>query len=87
MTTRRQFMISVPAATAAFAVASHWLSGEAPARAQEAVSQPPLKGHFHPKGTVAAMSASDPKRTLASTLPNLVCRAEQIARVPRHLAN
>ena len=43
MSTRRQFMRSLPA----FAVAGHMLPGEGPARAEEPA---PLKGHFHPKG-------------------------------------
>jgi alkyl sulfatase BDS1-like metallo-beta-lactamase superfamily hydrolase len=43
MTTRRQFVQSLPA----FAVASHILHCEGPARAQQPA---PLKGHFHPKG-------------------------------------
>jgi len=69
MTTRRQFMISVPAATAAFAVASHWLSGEGPARAQEAVSQPPLKGHFHPKGNAPSKFTLEVLKKAKATLP------------------
>jgi alkyl sulfatase BDS1-like metallo-beta-lactamase superfamily hydrolase len=47
MTTRREFVQSLPAAGAAFAVASHLKLGESPARAQGTA---PLKGHFHPKG-------------------------------------
>jgi hypothetical protein len=47
MTSRRQFMQSIPAAGAAFAVAGHFLFDQGPARAQE---QAPLQGHFHPKG-------------------------------------
>jgi alkyl sulfatase BDS1-like metallo-beta-lactamase superfamily hydrolase len=47
MTTRRQFIQSVPAAGAAFAVAGHIVLDDSPARAQGAA---PLKGHFHPKG-------------------------------------
>jgi len=47
MTTRRQFIQSIPAVGAAFAVAGHLVLGESPARAQDI---PPLKGHFHPKG-------------------------------------
>jgi len=68
MTTRRQFMISVPAATAAFAVAGHWLSGEAPARGQEAVSQP-LKGHFHPKGKAPSKFTLEVLKKAKATLP------------------
>ncbi len=47
MTTRRQFIQSVPAVGAAFAVAGHIVLDDSPARAQGAA---PLKGHFHPKG-------------------------------------
>jgi alkyl sulfatase BDS1-like metallo-beta-lactamase superfamily hydrolase len=47
MTTRRDFIKSVPAAGAAFAVAGHMLFEDAPALAQGAA---PLEGHFHPKG-------------------------------------
>ncbi|MEI8213557.1 MAG: alkyl sulfatase dimerization domain-containing protein [Planctomycetota bacterium] len=47
MTTRRQFVQSLPAAGAAFAVAGHLVLDEGQARAQEPA---PLKGHFHPKG-------------------------------------
>ncbi|MDJ0993232.1 MAG: alkyl sulfatase dimerization domain-containing protein [Dinoroseobacter sp.] len=48
MTTRRDFMKSVPAAGAAFAVAGKIALDDSPAYAQ-ATSVPP-DGHFHPKG-------------------------------------
>ncbi|MDJ0858296.1 MAG: alkyl sulfatase dimerization domain-containing protein [Dinoroseobacter sp.] len=48
MTTRRDFMKSVPAAGAAFAVAGKIALDDSPAFAQ-ATSVPP-EGHFHPKG-------------------------------------
>lgn len=47
MTTRRQFIQSLPAAGAAFSVAGHMLLDESPALAQQAA---PVEGHFHPKG-------------------------------------
>ncbi len=47
MTTRRDFMKSVPMAGAAFAVAGHIVLDDAPAMAQGSA---PLEGHFHPKG-------------------------------------
>ncbi len=47
MTTRRQFMVSVPAAAAAFALADQFVFDVSPARAQQI---DPLQGHFHPKG-------------------------------------
>ncbi len=46
MTTRRDFVQSIPALGAAFAVAGTLTLDESPAQAQEA----PLVGHFHPKG-------------------------------------
>jgi linear primary-alkylsulfatase len=46
MSTRREFMQSVPAASAVFAVAGNLALEANPARAQPA----PLKGHFDPKG-------------------------------------
>ena len=47
MSTRRQFIQSVPAVGTTFAVAGHLVLNESPAQAQEPT---PLKGHFHPKG-------------------------------------
>jgi alkyl sulfatase BDS1-like metallo-beta-lactamase superfamily hydrolase len=47
MTTRRQFIQTLPAVGTAFAVAGHLVAGEGAAHAQEPA---PLKGHFHPKG-------------------------------------
>jgi hypothetical protein len=50
MPTRRRLIQTIPAATAAFAVAGRWL-GEASAQAQEATETATLAdGHFHPKG-------------------------------------
>ena len=46
MTTRRQFIGTLPAAGAAFSLAGQALLESGAARAQEA----PLAGHFHPKG-------------------------------------
>jgi alkyl sulfatase BDS1-like metallo-beta-lactamase superfamily hydrolase len=48
MPTRRQFIESLPAAGAAFAVGGNFLFDEKPARAQDAAA--PLDGHFHPRG-------------------------------------
>lgn len=47
MTTRRDFIQSLPAAGAAFAVTSNMLLDENPAVAQSAA---PAEGHFHPQG-------------------------------------
>ena len=68
MPTRRQFMQSLPAAVAPFAVGGHWLSDEGPARAQ-AVSQPPLKGHFHPKGKAPSKFTLEVLKKAKATLP------------------
>ena len=48
MSTRRQFIQSLPAVGTAFAVAGHLVLEDSPARAQAA--NVPLKEHFHPKG-------------------------------------
>ena len=47
MTTRRNFIKTIPAAGAAFAVSGHVLFDETPSLAQTTA---PLAGHFHPKG-------------------------------------
>jgi alkyl sulfatase BDS1-like metallo-beta-lactamase superfamily hydrolase len=47
MTTRRQFILSVPATAAAFAIGGHMAFHACPAAARGAE---PLPGHFHPKG-------------------------------------
>ncbi len=62
MTTRRQFMRSLPA----FAVAGNMLLGEGPARAREAA---PLKGHFHPKGKAPSKFTRDVLRQARAKLP------------------
>jgi alkyl sulfatase BDS1-like metallo-beta-lactamase superfamily hydrolase len=48
MSTRRQFIQSLPAVGTAFAVTGHLVLEDSPARAQ--VATVPLKEHFHPKG-------------------------------------
>src|SRR5271165_2430590 len=62
MTTRRQFMQSLPA----FAVPGTVLLGEGPARAQEAA---PLKGHFHPKGKAPSKFTLEVLRQAKAKLP------------------
>ena len=47
MSTRREFIQSLPAVGTAFAVAGHLVLDESPARLKQPA---PLKGHFHPKG-------------------------------------
>jgi alkyl sulfatase BDS1-like metallo-beta-lactamase superfamily hydrolase len=62
MSTRRQFMQSLPA----FAVAGHMLLGEGPARAEEAE---PLKGHFHPKGKAPSKFTQEVLKQARAKLP------------------
>ena len=62
MTTRRQFVQSLPA----FAVAGQLLLGEGPAHAQEAA---PLKGHFHPKGKAPSKFTQEVLRQAKARLP------------------
>ena len=66
MTTRRQFMQSIPAVGAAFAVAGHLVLDESSARAQEPA---PLKGHFHPKGKAPSRFTQDVLKQAKATLP------------------
>ena len=62
MTTRRQFMQSLPA----FAVSGHMLLGEGPARALEAA---PLEGHFHPKGKAPSKFTLEVLKQAKAKLP------------------
>lgn len=66
MTTRRQFIQSLPAAGATFAVAGNVLLDEnhAAARATE-----PANGHFHPKGKAPSMHTLELLKKAAATLP------------------
>jgi alkyl sulfatase BDS1-like metallo-beta-lactamase superfamily hydrolase len=66
MTTRRQFMVSVPAAAAAFALADNFVFEAAPARAQQI---DPLKGHFHPKGKAPSKFTIEVLEKAKATLP------------------
>ena len=66
MTTRRQFIQSVPAAGAAFAVAGHVILDEVPAYAQTAA---PAKGHFHPKGKAPSKHTLEVFKKAKATLP------------------
>ena len=68
MTTRRQFMQSVPAAGAAFAVAGHLVLDDQPAIAQTAKT-PSLKGHFHPKGKAPSKHTLDVLNNAKKNLP------------------
>ena len=66
MTTRRQFMMSVPAAAAAFALADHLVLDVSPARAQQI---DPLQGHFHPKGKAPSKFTLEVLKQAKATLP------------------
>ena len=66
MSTRRQFIQSLPAAGAAFAVAGHLVFDVSPARAQEL---DPLKGHFHPKGKAPSKFTLEVLKKAKATLP------------------
>ena len=66
MTTRRQFMKSVPAAAAAFALADQFVLDVGPARAQQI---DPLQGHFHPKGKAPSKFTLEVLKKAKATLP------------------
>lgn len=66
MSTRRQFIQSVPAVGTAFAVAGHLVLNESPAQAQEPA---PLKGHFHPKGKAPSKFRLDVLKQAKANLP------------------
>ena len=68
MTTRREFIGSLPAAGAAFAVAGNFVFEDIAARAQDA-SSAPLVGHFHPKGKAPSKFTLDVLRQAKVTLP------------------
>ncbi|MGD9399381.1 MAG: alkyl sulfatase dimerization domain-containing protein [Methyloceanibacter sp.] len=66
MTTRRDFIKSVPAMGAAFAIAGRVYLDDAPARAQGAA---PLEGHFHPKGKPPSKFTLELLKKAKGTLP------------------
>src|SRR5271169_3660634 len=66
MPTRRQFVQSLPAAGAAFAVAGHLVFDEGSGRAEEPV---PLQGHFHPKGKAPSKFTLEVLKKAKATLP------------------
>ena len=66
MTTRRQFMKSVPAAGAAFAVSGHILLEESATSAHPAV---PAQDHFHPKGKEPSKFTKEILAKAKETLP------------------
>ena len=66
MTTRRQFIQSLPAAGAAFAVVGNVILDENSAVAKEAA---PAKGHFHPKGKAPSKHTLEVLKKAKATLP------------------
>ena len=66
MTTRRQFIQTLPAAGAAFAVAGHMILDENSAGAQPAA---PAEGHFHPKGKAPSEHTLEVLKKARTSLP------------------
>ena len=66
MTTRRQFMVSVPAAAAAFSLIDNFIFELSPARAQQI---DPLQGHFHPKGKAPSKFTLEVLKEARAKLP------------------
>ena len=70
MTTRREFIQSIPAIGTAFAVAGQIVLDDNPALAQSASPGPaPLKEHFHPKGKAPSKYTLDILRQARTGLP------------------
>jgi alkyl sulfatase BDS1-like metallo-beta-lactamase superfamily hydrolase len=67
MTTRREFVRGLPAVGTAFAVGSHLVLDESPARAQGTAA--PLAGHFHPKGKAPSKFTLDALRQARNEMP------------------
>jgi alkyl sulfatase BDS1-like metallo-beta-lactamase superfamily hydrolase len=68
MSTRREFIQSLPAIGTAFAVAGKLVLDDSPARAQETAA-PPLKEHFHPKGKPPSQFTLELLQRAKGTLP------------------
>ena len=66
MTTRRQFIQTLPAVGTAFAVAGHLVAGEGAAHAQELA---PFEGHFHPKGKAPSPFTREVLKQAKTQLP------------------
>jgi alkyl sulfatase BDS1-like metallo-beta-lactamase superfamily hydrolase len=66
MQTRRQFIQTIPATGAAFAVTGHMLTEGNSANAQGAT---PLRGHFHPKGKAPSKFTKEILENAKKTLP------------------
>ncbi len=66
MTTRRQFLKTIPTTAAAFTIAGQVLLDESPAMAAQAA---PANGHFHPKGKAPSKHTLEVFRKARKTLP------------------
>jgi alkyl sulfatase BDS1-like metallo-beta-lactamase superfamily hydrolase len=66
MTTRREFMISVPAAATAWSIADNFILEASPARAQQI---DPLQGHFHINGKPPSTFTLNVLKQARTTLP------------------
>lgn len=70
MTTRREFIQSLPAVGTAFAVAGNLVLDDSPAHAQAPSQRPaPLNGHFHPKGKAPSKYTLDILKQARTGLP------------------
>ena len=67
MATRREFIGTLPAAGAAFAIAGSFAFEDSPARAQPA--SVPAAGHFHPKGKAPSTYTLEVLRKAKASLP------------------
>ncbi len=75
MTTRRNFIKTIPAAGAAFAVSGRVLFDETPSLAQTTA---PLAGHFHPKGKAPSKHTMKVLEGAKETLPFADTRARLV---------
>ena len=66
MTTRRQFMMSIPAAAAAFSLTDNFLFEPSPRAPNKST---PLRGHFHPKGKAPSKFTLEVLKKAKATLP------------------
>ena len=70
MSTRREFIQTLPAVGTAFAVAGQLVLDDSPANAQTQSQAPtPLKGHFHPKGKAPSKYTLDALKQARTGLP------------------
>jgi alkyl sulfatase BDS1-like metallo-beta-lactamase superfamily hydrolase len=70
MSTRREFIQSLPAVGTAFAVAGQLVLDDGPASAQtQSQASAPLKGHFHPKGKAPSTYTLDVLKQARTGLP------------------